>query len=125
MIKTELLGAFVTESRKPKLERENYYSAGYLKYKIDLSSLHYISQYTHSSTFELTSLSKILDEYSEENVIIKQKERLLGQELCIVHHNSVHTIVVKIKSAYMRAEIITVGEKEIKRTQKDIGQTLN
>lgn len=115
----------MTERRKPKLERENYYSAGYFKYKIDLSSLCYISQNTHSSTFDLTSLSKILDECSEENVIINRNKRLLGQELCIVHHDSIHTIVIKIKNTHVGAEIITVGGKEMKRIQKDIGQNFN
>lgn len=114
----------MTESKKHKLEKENYYSAGYFKYEIDFSSLCYISQNTHSSTFDLTSLSKILDECSEENVIINQNKRLLEQELCIVHHNSVHNIVIKIKSTRVGAEVITVVEKEMKRTQKDIGQTL-
>lgn len=106
----------MAESRKAKLERENYYSAGYFKYKIDFSSLRYISQNTHSSTFDLTSLSKILDECSEENVIINQNKRLLGQKLCIVHHNSVHNIVIKIKTAHVGAEVITVGKK---RNEKD------
>lgn len=79
----------------------------------------------HSSTFDLTLLTKILDECSEENVTTNQKENLLGQELCIAHHNSVHTIVIKVESVRVGAEIITVGEEEIKRIQKDIGQILN
>lgn len=107
------------ERRKPKLERENYYSTGYSKQKIDLNSLSYRSQNTYSSTFDLILLSKILDECSEQNVITNQKERLLGQELCIAHHNSVHTIVIKVKSAHVGAEIITVGEKEIKIYRPD------
>lgn len=108
----------MTESRKPKLETENYYSAGYFKYKIDLSSLHYISQNTHSSTVDLTSLSKILNECSEENMIVNQNEKLLGQELCIVHHNSVHTIAIKMKSTHVGAEIITAGEKKNEKDTK-------
>lgn len=113
------------ERRKPKLERENYYSTGYSKQKIYLNSLSSISQNTHSSTLGLTLLSKILDGCSEGNVITNPKERLLGQQLCIAHHNSVHTTVIKVKSAHVGAEIITAGKKEIKRTQKVIGQILH
>jgi len=58
-------------------------------------------------------------------VTFSQKERLLGQELGITHHNSVHTIVIKVKSVLVGAETVIVGEKETKRTLIDICQILS